>query len=439
MKDLFWVVLAVFSFIQLGLVADYYLIAKRKVGFKPAVYFGLGVGVITILNMFASMVSIPLDNYAAFAVFFAVCLPFVFDRRLAKDCFSAVADWVAVIGKNRLLTGAFLVFVAVIVIYTFGHVPWGDDAYERWLAKAGAFYLDGRMTSYSLYLSEPADDPNLWPITVSWLYRFIGEPGEFWSQTLQVAVFVLIIFEFARRVTILKSGIKLFWLIILALTPMLWNYVVLPEYSGNADLFLSFYFILAFGALVSGEIIYAALFFGLAVLTKNDAIPALATLFVLIPLLALNQKDRKPFLAAAALGLAIFIFNIIWKMHFDLGNRFLQRDIGEVLAQRPFFAYQKYALMAYREEFRNVAHWGAGWLVIFFVFVTKFGTILKNRLILAAFLIFGVQLVAYMAVWYLAVPDHATEIATNIHRLLLGIYPAMLLVCAFVFLKKTSK
>ena len=123
----------------------------------------------------------------------------------------------------------------------------------------------------------------------------------------------------------------------------------------------------------------------------------------------------------------LFCEAIAWKIYFSLNNRYLENNLLLVLQQRPIVEYTRYSLNAFREEFRFVARWGVGFLVIFFFLFTHFKAVFENKWFLFALILFGFQFAGYIAVFYVTHDDQATQIATSIFRLVLQVYPAMLL------------
>lgn len=435
--DLILSIFAIVSLLQLGLLVDFYLINKRRLNFQIATFFALGIGAIGISQMVSSLLGLKIDKLLATFWGVSFFIPLFFDQKLKRAWLAAIST-LAYSLKTAQKTFLLLLLSLLVAttMATFSHTPWGDDAYERHLAKANYFYIDGQVTHDNLYLAEPNDDPIFWPLTATWLYHFLEKSSEFWVQIIPLVLFILTISEFWRRLPPALLH-RYAWITILAFTPLLWGQVVLPEYSGNPDLMLSFFFLLATAALIKKEVIYAGIFFGLAALIKNDAFPALVGFIILAITTSLVTKTRLQ-RTALAIAVILLVINIAWKVQYGLSNRFLERDIRRVLEERPFFKYNRYSLQSFREQFRQTHNWALGWLVIAFFTATRLKLIAKDQQILMVFLLIGFQFLGYLWVYYVNSEDQATEIATSIARLSLQLFPSALLTAAFLSAKKTE-
>lgn len=426
--------LAIVSFLQLGLLIDYYLVCGRKLELKLAPFFGLGLGFVTIFLMVLGLLEVSISRAIVFGLAAVSFIPIFADQSLRVQLAEEIRKHIKnVKAQNGIIILGFGLFLSVILMVTFSHIPWSDDAYERWIYKGGAFWHDGVVTRDVLYQSEPSDDPILWPLTSSWLYHFLGQASEFWVQVIPFGVYLAIVLEFFRR------KVNLLWICILAFTPFLWGYVVSPEYVGSADLLLGFFLLLSFGALLKGEAVYGAIFLGIAALAKNDANPAILALMILFTYNFLRSKKRAN-LVPLLVVLAFFSFSVFWKINYDLGSRFLQKDILlSVFEKRPFIEYNFYSLQSFREEFRQVSKWGIGWYVIAFFVIVYFPRIFSQKQLMWVFLLFCAQFAGYFWVYYVNNVDQATEIATSISRLSLQIYvPALFFAYMLsVFAKKS--
>ena len=424
--DLIFSGLAILSFFLMGLVFDYYFLSRRKLHFNLAIYFGLGLGIVTLFLMLLAIPGIGISRIFVLAVAaFVAAIP-VLDKQLGK------ALRLAVLAQKKKFNFKILLFLVPVILclglaamVTFSHAIWGYDALERWMAKASAFWFEGKITWANLHGLYLADDPNLWPLTAAWFFHFLGKASDFWVQLIPSTAFVCLVGEFWRKVR--GSGFLGFgWLVILLLSPYIWGTIASFSYSGNADLLVSFYFLLAFGTLFEKRFVYSAIFFGLAGLTKNDAVPALIGFCVLLPLFKFWTREKVPVLAFAA-GFGMLAMNVGWKYYFDLNSRFLQQDLDVIWSQRPIVEYTRYSLNAFREEFRFVDRWGIGFLVIMFFLAAKIRTFFIERWLLMGLLIFGVLFSSYIYIYYVTVEDQASHITSSIFRLALQVYPALLL------------
>lgn len=424
--DLLISLLAIVSFFQMGLLVDYYLLNHRRLHFNLAVFLGLGLGFCAILQMLLAVLAVPISDFAVRGFTAVLFLPYIFDSNFRRQA----AGFLRSLGKSRKVgiivpVLVLLAFISVILVITFSHPVWGYDGIQRWLLKARLFWADGIITKANLALVQPADDPNLWPLSGTWFYHLLGRSDDFWIQFIPVTVLVCLAADFWR---IVKTSGKVSWLwtAILLFCPFLWQTASSEAYSGNADLLVSFYLFLAFSRLFNKQFVYAAIFLGLGALTKNDALPALAGFCVLLPIFYRGGKFNLSKLALAVAA-AFLIFNVSWKLYFGMNSRYLQTDWSVIFRQRPIFGYTKYTLQGFREQFRQIDRWGVGFLVIGFFVLTRIRRIFNDRRLLFVGVLFGAQLLGYIWVYYVTSEDQATQIATSLFRLVSQIFPSLLI------------
>jgi hypothetical protein len=423
--ELFFSLLGILSFFTIGLTFDYYAISGKQLNFNLAIFFGLGLGLVAVFQMTAALLGVQVNTILIFCITALSIVPIFADPHFKKQLQkSVVENFKKVKGKNVIFLLVFLAFFGLVALVTFSHPAWGFDAIDRWLAKAYSFWFDNGLTRANLHGSYIADDPNLWPIVASWLFHFLGKSSGFWVQLIPFTAIICIVGEFGRRV--MRSRLGIGWVAILVFSPFLWETVASASYSGNADMLFSLYFLLVFGAIFEKRLIYAAIFLGFGVLTKNDALPALLGFCVVLPIFKIFGSEKVS-MRPIVIAISLLVFNIAWKFYYGLDSRYLENNLALVWQQRPIVAYTKYSINAFREEFRFVAHWGIGFLVIFFFLFSCIKTVFQNKWFLFVLILFVCQFAGYIAVYYVTKEDQATQIATSIFRLVLGVYPALLL------------
>jgi len=144
--DLIFSGLAILSFFLMGLVFDYYFLSRRKLHFNLAIYFGLGLGIVTLFLMLLAIPGIGISRIFVLAVAaFVAAIP-VLDKQLGK------ALRLAVLAQKKKFNFKILLFLVPVILclglaamVTFSHAIWGYDALERWMAKASAFGLRARL------------------------------------------------------------------------------------------------------------------------------------------------------------------------------------------------------------------------------------------------------------------------------------------------------
>ena len=434
MKSIILLALATLSFFQIGLLVDFYLLRKKKIVFNPAKFLGLGIGFLGLLQLLLSVLKIFLSQSLVFIFYLLLSLPFIIDQSLVSQIKMAYKKGVKKISIIPLTL--FSILLLIIIIQTFSHTIWGSDAYSYWLFKAKAYFIDGLITQKNLVPFWAHDHPLLWSVTATWVYHFLGEASEYWFQAIPLIIWINLIFVFYLYLPVKSFSQKIGLTSILALTPFLLENVTSAEYAGNADLLVSFYFLLAIIYLFKKQLTYSGLFLFFASFTKSDALPGVVVFWGLLVLgmIFLSRKTKlflKPFLSLSIL----LVFHWFWKNSFGLKNRYLVNFLAE---SRPLGKYMWYTAHAFREEFRQLAHWGLGWWLSLFLVVINLKELSKNKFLLGGFLIIIAQFLGYFLAYYLTPENPASQIATSIFRLVLQMYPATLFLASWMHYNKKS-
>lgn len=423
-------VFAIFSILELGVSVQFYLGKAKKINFSFSRFFALGLGTMCVLFYISGFLQIHLSRALVMIAAFMFSWPFFLDARLKSQTLSNIDLYVQGFRRfPKILLIIFTAFLVVLFMLTFSRAIWGYDAYERWLAKGRVFWVDGGITRENAKIYDPADDHNLWPFAVSWLYYINGHSEEIWVRLIPFTAFLAIIFEFKKHINAKNWDIKKYsWLLILVFTPFLWQIVSKENYSGNADIFVSLFFLLSISAIIRKEFLFSALFLGFAAFTKNDALPALIAFIILLPIFTRNLIAKSDLKLAFIVALSFLLVNLYLKYYFQLGSRYLNQDFSQIISQKPIFKYNLYTAHAFREQFRQIQIWGLGWWVIIFFFVKKIKVLFTDKLLMISLSLIIVQFISYFVVYYISQEDQAHQITTSISRILLQIYPATLLI-----------
>ena len=431
-KETVFLFIGIFSFFQTGLIIDFYLLQKKKLVFSLPKFFGLGIGFIGLLQLLMGFFNFFINQSFVFTLFLILCLPFClsssFRIQLKNLASKSIKNFYKSSSFFKLALFLFLLIIVGLFIQVFSHTIWGSDAYAFWLAKASAFFIDGRVNKENLFLYWPYDHPLLWPLTATWLYHFIGQASEYYFQSIPFTIFICLIVGFYKNLNKADFLERAFWTSVLFFTPFLLKNVASPEYVGNADLLVSFYLFLSTAYLLKGKYLYTSLFLFFACIAKNDVAPAVLAFLMVFPIFNLRVKKRQKasfgpwFLFLVLVGLHFF-----WKKSFGFENRYLASLKNRAFTKRPLFEYMWYAANAFREEFRQVGKWGLGWWLIILGLAANLKKITKKRILLFAFSIIFIQLSSLFFIFYITPEDQASHINSSIFRLLLQLYPALLL------------
>src|SRR3989338_2421660 len=202
-------VFAVFSILELGVLVQFYLQKAKNLNFSFSRLFALGLGTICIIFYISGFLQIHLSRALVMTAAFTFSLPFFLDARLKNQALRNIDLYIQGLRKSpKIFLIIFTAFLVVLFMLTFSKAIWGYDAYERWLAKGRTFWVDGGISRENAKIYDPADDHNLWPFAISWLYYVNGDSEEIWVRIIPFIAFLAIIFEFKKHIN--KSFLSAF-------------------------------------------------------------------------------------------------------------------------------------------------------------------------------------------------------------------------------------
>jgi hypothetical protein len=413
--------LALLSLTQIGLLTTFLITKKIHLSISLAV----GMGTITLLQLLLGLLNIKINQQFVLLISIASFVPLLIKsplylrQRLVHHLNTAL---------RRLSLPTVVILVAataILTLPTLSQIIWGHDAYAFWLSKGRAFWIDGQITQENIQVYWPQDHPLLWPLTISWFYHFTGQGDGLWIRLIPFAIYLNLALVFASLPG--KKTSHSLWLTIFLLTPFLYQNVVTPEFSGNADLILSgFLFLAIYQTLFKNNFTPCGLLLGLSIFVKNDSLPALLTF---LAIMLYRKSSLKVFLAPTAL----LVFSLFLKSHYHLQNRFLNQDFSLLFAHRSLPSTLYYSLHSIREELRQIYRWGLGWWLILFSTLTHIKKILHHpNLTLCLFLIIA-QILGYLAAYLITPEDAVGQIGSTISRIMLQIYPSLFLIAFAVW------
>ncbi len=420
----------IIGIMEIGLVVEFYGL-RRRTGVDGLRILGLGLGAIAIFQILMGIGNLPVSREAVLVLTGVSFLPVVFDQKLRGVIKAAILEMAKSIKVVRVSRAVFWGIVTVLILMVFSEAVFGHDAYSFWLSKARAFFVDSGITTENIYVYWPYDHPLLWPLVANWYYQILGVTEGYFVRLIP---FIGVVLIGKRLLELSRNGWA--WAGVFLLTPFIWQSLVFPEHSGNADLLTGiFIFSGIYGLIKERDYLITGIFFGLAALTKNDALPILVT-FLGLAVIKTRAREGEAWrgVAAAAGFLAI---NLLFRVRFGLENRYAEREIGEVLASRPLREYMTYTLHSFREEWRQVWRWGLGWWVIIFSLVTRGKEIIKDDHLRTVMILLLAQLGSLLVIYYITPEDQASHIASSLSRILSQTYGSFLLL-GLVATKKTS-
>lgn len=232
------------------------------------------------------------------------------DRRRAQEwrpglSLRSIAEaWRGLGAAERLALAILAGLCLLVTVAAPLGLPW-SDGFNLYYFKARAFFSDGSTIPYyqhagSVLFSFPAHPP-LVPLSLTWLYLWLGEADEHASLLLWPALYVsMLAAVFALLRTRLTRSAALWYTLALALIGYeLSTQALLASF---ADLPLAVYLLLGCGALWAwagsdsrpkGPLVLAGLSVGAAALTKEEGMVAAGIILVATPILLSGQVLRR--------------------------------------------------------------------------------------------------------------------------------------------------
>jgi hypothetical protein len=242
-------------------------------------------------------------------------------RRRARGA-TEPRGWAPLAIDERIAVGVLVILGALVIATAPIQLPY-SDGFQMYYFKARAFFADRSMVPYythasALSFSIPAHPP-LVPLSVTWLYLFIGGVDEHTSLLLWPALFLSLLAAFYVLTRPLASRRLALWCTV-ALA-LIGNELTGSAIRGGfADMPLAVYLFMGCGLLwhwtTPGRqsprlLLVAALFLGAAALTKEEGFVAASVALIAFPLLARRRSGAVTARAArwvAPLGAAVCVF-----------------------------------------------------------------------------------------------------------------------------------
>jgi len=308
---------------------------------KLAYSYGLGIGGITMMMLFMSLLKIPLNfkylfptiivlNIVIFSIKkinFKKLLGFLKGEKSLKD----TEEKNKFIFFGEIILIIFLLFLSLSSIFSAIFIPMqGWDAVAHWGLKSKIFYVNQAITFLDFDLHN--EYPNLIPLAEIWVYIILGEINDRFVMILFPLFFIslIILFYFFQR----RSGFsRIHSLVFTVFLVTGSNLLIFHSYIAYADLALTFFY--SFGTLLfffwtrnSEKIEYLTLssvLVGMAIWTKSEALPMVLINFILLVTYLIQNKGKRNLKNFFIFLFIVSIFFIPWLTFCKL-NRI---DIGE--------------------------------------------------------------------------------------------------------------
>ncbi len=412
----------------LGLIS---LVIKKPnlldwVGFS----FGLGIILVFFISLTSFVISVPI--FVSMTFFFLASIASVFRLR-GKLHLSFEKKY----SLSQLL---LLVAIFLNVIFVFTQtlirplIAW--DGIASWLFGAKALYLDGKITA-AFYHYANYDFPPLFQSLIAFQANIIGKFDEKSVLLFFPLVYTSLVLSFFSTVA-QKKGLSygLIFTFILASTQEVLRQGGYLDH-GHIDILLS-YFVLCSGVMwlkfyekkeFSYFLLLQVFLLGVA-FTKNEGI----IFYILFQILTiLTSIKHMPLNYLRKLGVFAFFLTpfLGWMVYKTLYLPPNYRFEGEL------FLYINRFLPAARQvlqEFLNISRWNIVWILI--LFSSLF--FIRQKTYVYLFLLLVVQVFVYFGIYIMSPYDPVGHIVGSFDRLLLHIFPLLLLLCALA-VKKSEK
>ncbi|MCX7919431.1 MAG: phospholipid carrier-dependent glycosyltransferase [bacterium] len=425
--------------------------------------FGLGFGLVSwIMFLFTLIVRRwHLSLLTISVVVFAVILG-IMNRNYNKLCSSEIREFIPRAfhtERKNLIPWILIILLAVQIIYVFSEtvitpfIHW--DSWAIWGLKGRIFYTEQTIPKSYFQLTAREfghpDYPLLIPLSETWLALWINEWNESLVKILSPLYYLLILilcYYFVSKEEKFNLNYPLLFTVILATIPQM----VIHGTLGLADLPLAYYgfasFILVywwFQTEKMGWLIYAAIFAGLAMWTKNEGV----ALFLITGIICVYLSGKKKgigesnllsrikiillayFVPALVIYLPWFLFKIEHNIQNDLitWNRLIHPEIYLRLSRIPTL------LMLLSQEMLNWKNWNIFWVAfIILLMVYCFSQKDIKKIYINATLIYLVlYLLMIIGIYTISIAFVTYHPAHSLDRILIHIVPQVAILLYLLF------
>jgi len=431
-------VIATVSLIPIFLIGDllYRIFAAKysvaiSVFLRWPVTLAFGVGAAALCLFYISLIDTKLAFTIVIGGFIAVSVSYLVALILRRSDRKRMHFSLT----HGVLLLAFSLFLLAVLWFVSQKAGLGHDGYYHWGIKAKASFMDGgwNLTREGLERFTHPSYPLLVPSQQAWIYTFLGEVDEGAVKIIFVLFYLALgslFFHAVRREY--DRLLAIFFTILMLSTPLL----ALTALSAYADVPMMFFF---FGSVLfltrwlddggQGDLLIGAIFAGLMLLVKDEAIVYWAVIFLFIlgyylhskrvgrKPVSLNQMLLLPFVAILIAG-SWFVFVRIAGIEagsFETLSLSLLLERGNRLAV--------VAQMLLRELFLNFGAWGILWYLFVALLVWQRRLLAKpSVLLLGVSVVVPILLLTFsfvFSVW----DDYTAHVETALSRLILHTAP----------------
>lgn len=419
-----------------------------------------GMGIVSLQMFFYSLLGIPFSIISLISPWVLLSGFFLYIPSLKNSIFSLLRfNFLEDISQ----TWHFYIFLLVAssqILFTLLYglsVPIsGWDAWAMWFLKGKIFYLEHGIPVTFLKSTLPMhpDYPLLVPLSVTWVYTFLGQANDSLAKILysfQYFSLIVIFYFFVKEFSSKKNAD--FFTTLFALIPLLIIHssgllrtillggLYSSDFVGYADLPLAVYFLAAGGFLALGVLrknagcwVVAAFFAGMAAWTKNEGLNFSLIILALIAFYGVRTRlsSWKIWLFIFT-GLGFFIVPwLLYKKYLQLGNEYIanlsfaifKKQLGNLKAiaseiSRNFFTTELYNLT---------------WWVYLFSQLQHFRRLFHPPVIILN-IICWTQLACYILIYLITPHEIMWHLLSSLERLLLHLIPLIFLTTAISFSK----
>ncbi|MFA5350748.1 MAG: glycosyltransferase family 39 protein [Candidatus Omnitrophota bacterium] len=272
------------------------------------------------------------------------------------------------------------------------------DSLANFGFKAKIFYFsDGIPGSFFKWgesvVSHP-DYPPLLPLILTWVYYFIGFNDVLVTKIMPVTYLIFLpLFYFLLRKFFTRTY-SLTGILVFATIPQVSRYAMITYADLLLGIFVSIAFMYFMVYLRGKEVtalVFSALFFGLSVWIKNEAVVFACVFFLLLIFYLVNLRDIRRLITVLLVSFFVFIIVsspwVIFKLYSGLVNSDI--NIKQLGWDRFLFNLKDSwkVLYNFQMELFNLKKWSIFWIIVLLVSVFRRKNIFKGLTSYASFFI----------------------------------------------------
>ena len=462
---------SVFTLWWAGIIAMAFLNREMKARFSIleilAFSWMAGMGIVSLQLFVYSLLGISYNVFwvsVPWVLFLVFCTTVT---RFRRSFLNALNLDLAFCFHRSWVTVLFIMIAAwqVLFVFIFGlSAPIsGWDAWGIWFLKGKIFFETHGISSSFLKSGIPMhpDYPLLIPLSVTWIYTFLGQPDDQLARilcSLQYVSLIIIFYYFVKELSSRWNAAFFGILILLVPIFILHGGGLLPtlqfaglyqsDFVGYADLTIAIYFLIAGGFLALGVVrksggflLVSCFFAALSAWTKNEGLSFL--FFIILTVLFCGWRHRLLTVRRCVwMGVFLGLFVIPWilyKKSLQIGNEYVEHLSAET-AKNLFKNFHIILSWLIKYMFRDFGLYNFVWFLYFFLLIRNVVRFFSSP-VLVLNLLFWAQFGSCIFIYLITPREIQWQLGTSLDRIFLQLIPLVLLISSVYFAQmfKSSK